>query len=309
MSTQEKYLNPFTDFGFKKLFGSDVNKDLLIHFLNSVLPKEATISDLKYLKTEYLGKAKMDRKVIYDLYCENEKGEKFIVELQKARQEFFKERTIFYSTFPLQEQAITGDWNFKLKAVYTVSILDFLIDDNSHSAKQQKIKEKEPVKINVKLVNTDTHEVFYDKLTYIYIQIPLFDKTEEELETYEDKWFYIIKNLQKFKNRPEKLQERIFDKVFQTAELAQFDKKERMAYEDSLKYYRDIKNVIDTAKKESLKEGEEKGLKEGVKKGKEEKAIDVAKKALLIGSTFEFIAEVTGLSIEQIQEIADSLNK
>ncbi len=108
MSTQEKYLNPFTDFGFKKLFGSDVNKDLLISFLNEVLPKNAQISDLTYLKTEHLGHSELDRKVVYDLYCENAEGEKFIVELQKARQKNFKERTIFYSTFPIQEQAKKG---------------------------------------------------------------------------------------------------------------------------------------------------------------------------------------------------------
>ncbi len=301
MSTQERYLNIFTDFGFKKIFGSKVNKDLLIHFLNSILPKEAEITHLTYLKTEYLGHSELDRKVIYDLYCENEKGEKFIVELQKARQEHFKERTIFYSTFPIQEQAKAGDWNFDLKAIYTVSILDFLIDDNSYSAKKEKIKAKADVKTTVKLLNIDTKEVFYDKLTYVYIQIPLFDKEEDELETYEDKWFYIIRNLQKFKNRPQILQERIFDKIFQTAELAKFDAKERMAYEDSLKYYRDMKNVIDTAKSE--------GKEEGIKKGKEENQLENAKNALLENVSFELISRITGLSIKQIQKIADSLNK
>ena len=299
MSTQERYLNPFTDFGFKKLFGSEVNKDLLIHFLNAVLPKEAEITRLKYLKNEHLGHARLDRKVIYDLYCENQAGEKFIVELQKARQKFFKERTIFYSTFPLQEQAITGDWNFNLKAVYTVSILDFLIEDNSDD-KQQKV-EQEDVKATVKLVNVATKKVFYDKLTYVYIQIPLFNKTEGELETLEDKWFYVIQNLQKFKNRPAALQERIFDKVFQTAELAQFDKKQRMAYEDSLKYYRDVKNVIDTAKEEAREEGKEEGRKEEKKK--------IAANLLKYGLSIEVVAENTKLSIEEVKAIAKSIKK
>lgn len=293
MSTQERYLNPFTDFGFKKLFGSEVNKDLLIHFLNAVLPKEAEITHLKYLKSEHLGHARLDRRVIYDLYCENQAGEKFIVELQKARQKYFKERTIFYSTFPLQEQAQTGEWNFNLKAVYTVSILDFLIEDNSKVAKKQKMEDEEEVKAIVKLVNVKTKKIFYNKLTYVYIQIPLFNKTEEELETLEDKWFYVIQNLQKFKNRPTALQERIFDKVFQTAELAQFDKKQRMAYEDSLKYYRDVKNVIDTTKEEAERK----------------KVIEIVKKSIFKGESFEFIADITELSIEEIQKIANSLRK
>ena len=295
MSTKEKYLNPFTDFGFKKLFGSKINKDILINFLNAILPNETEISNLTYLKTEHIGHSQIDRKVVYDVYCENTRGEKFIVELQKARQKFFKERTIFYSTFPIQEQAIQGDWNFDLKAVYTISILDFLIDDNSYKSKQKKIKQKESVKKMAKLMDIETNEIFYDKLTYVQINIPLFVKEESELETLEDKWFYIIRNLQRFQNRPVALQERIFDKVFKTAEIAMFDKQERMAYEDSLKNYRDIKNVIDTAREE------------GIEKGEKKKAIEIAKQALLEGSSVKFVCKITKLSIEEIQKIADSL--
>ncbi len=293
MSTKEKYLNPFTDFGFKKLFGTEVNKDVLIDFLNAILPEEVEISDLTYLKTEHIGHSEIDRKVVYDVYCENKKGEKFIVELQKARQKYFKERTIFYSTFPIQEQAIKGDWNFDLKAVYTVSILDFLIDDNSYSAKKRSIKNKVPVKTTAKLLDIETKEIFYDKLTYVQIHIPLFVKQEHELETMEDKWFYIIRNLQRFQNRPEALQERIFDKVFSTAEIAKFNKQERMAYEDSLKHYRDIKNVVDTAKEE----------------GKEERTIEIAKQAVIEGFSVESISKITKISIDEIQKIVNSLKK
>ena len=289
MLTKEKYLNPFTDFGFKKLFGSEVNKDVLINFLNSILPQEVEITHLTYLKTEHIGHSEIDRKVVYDVYCENKKGEKFIVELQKARQKYFKERTIFYSTFPIQEQAITGDWNFELKAVYTVSILDFLIDDNSYAAKKKKIDENTSVKTTAMLMDIETKEIFYDKLTYVQIHIPLFVKQEHELETMEDKWFYVIRNLQRFQNRPAALQERIFDKVFKTAELAKFNKKERMAYEDSLKKYRDIKNIVDTAK--------------------EERSIKIARNFLKDGLSIEIIAKNTELSIEEVQEIANSLKE
>jgi predicted transposase/invertase (TIGR01784 family) len=288
MSTKEKYLNPFTDFGFKKLFGSEVNTDILINFLNAILPENVKIINLKYLKTEHIGHSAMDRKVVYDVYCENQKGEKFIVELQKARQKYFKERTIFYSTFPIQEQAIQGDWNFNLKAIYTVSILDFLIDDNSLASKKKQIKNKISVKKIIKLMDIDTKEIFYDKLTYVQINIPLFIKEEHQLETVEDKWFYIIRNLQRFQNRPAALEERIFDKVFETAEIAMFDKQERMAYEDSLKSYRDIKNVIDTAI--------------------EDKAIKMAISFIKKGYPFEDIADGTELSLEEVQKIANSLN-
>lgn len=102
----EKYINPFTDYGFKKIFGEEPNKDLLLDFLNELLWNEqGEIKSLSYIKNEQLGTTGLDRRAIFDLYCENERGEKFIVELQKARQDFFKDRTVYYSTFPIREQA------------------------------------------------------------------------------------------------------------------------------------------------------------------------------------------------------------
>ena len=103
MIIKEKYINPFTDFGFKKLFGSEFNKDLLIDFLNQVLGDREQIKDLTYLNTGKLGKTQNDRKAIFDLYCENEKGDRFIIELQNVAQLYFKDRSIFYATFPIQE--------------------------------------------------------------------------------------------------------------------------------------------------------------------------------------------------------------
>ena len=124
-----KYINPYTDFGFKKIFGEEASKPQLIDFLNSLLPEKDKIVTLTFKNNEQLGTAELDRKAIYDIYCENEKGEKFIVELQKAKQNYFKERTIYYSTFPIREQAEKGEWNYNLTAVYCIGILDFTFDD------------------------------------------------------------------------------------------------------------------------------------------------------------------------------------
>jgi len=137
---KEIYVNPFTDFGFKKLFGSEPNKDLLIDFLNELLKTKEKIKDLTYKKTEHLGSTDTDRKAIFDLYCENERGEKFIVELQKVKQQFFKDRSLYYATFPIQEQAQKGDWNYELKAVYCVGILDFVFDDKDKDKLVMRIK-------------------------------------------------------------------------------------------------------------------------------------------------------------------------
>ena len=280
---KEKYVNPFTDFGFKKLFGEEVNKDLLIDFLNNLLLGEQQIKDLTYLKNEHLSSSDTERKAIFDLYCENERGEKFIVEIQKAKQNFFKDRSVYYSTFPIQEQAKQGKWNFELKAVYTIGLLDFVFDD--HKNEPEKIIHK------IKLSDIEKHTVFYNKLTYIYIEMPKFIKTENELKTTFDKWLFVLRHLPDLQNRPKALQERIFEKLFKTAEIAKFSQKERQEYEDSLKYYRDLVNTVDTAEQE------------GEEKGKRKEKIEVAKKCLKKRMSISDIIELTGLSKEEIENL------
>ena len=242
---KEKYINPFTDFGFKRLFGEEPNKDLLIDFLNVLLKEEqGEIVDLTYLKTEQLGNTELDRKAIFALYCENKKGEKFIVEMQKSKQNFFKDRSLYYSTFPIQEQAQKSDWNYELKAVYTIGILDFVFDEDK--------SDKEKFRYDVKLQDIKTNTTFYDKLTFIYFEMPKFNKTIDELESHFEKWLYVIKNLHKLDRLPDNLKELVFKKVFEVAEIAKFSRDEYLSYEDSLKYYRDLKNTINTAALEAI---------------------------------------------------------
>ena len=241
----EKYINPLTDFGFKKLFGTEANKELLIDFLNQILPERHKIKDLNYSRNEQMGQTDIDRKAIFDLYCIGESGERFIVEVQKAKQNYFKDRSIYYSSFPIQEQAKKGDWDYRLQPVYTVGILDFIFDDH---------KDNKQLTHFIELKNQRC-EVFYDKLKFIYIELPKFKKSQEELETQFDKWLYVFRHLSELQDRPRQLQDRVFQKLFEAAEIAKFTAKEREAYEESLKYYRDIKNVVDTSREEGVEEG------------------------------------------------------
>jgi len=285
---KEKYINPFTDFGFKRLFGEEPNKDLLIDFLNVLLKEEqGKIVNLTYLKTEQLGLTELDRKAIFDLYCENEKGEKFIVEMQKSKQNFFKDRSVYYSTFPIQEQAQKSEWNYELKAVYTIGILDFVFDEDKSDTNK--------FRYDVKLQDIKTNKIFYDKLTFIYFEMPKFNKTIEELSTHYDKWLYVLKNLHKLDRLPDSLKEQVFEKVFEVAEIAKFTHEEYLSYEDSLKYYRDLKNTIDTAKEE--------GLEEGIEQGMEKKAFLIAKEMLAANESIEKIVRFTGLTTEQVEAI------
>jgi predicted transposase/invertase (TIGR01784 family) len=305
----EKYINPFTDYGFKKLFGEEPNKDLLLDFLNELLKEEqGQIVSLNYLKTEHLGASDIDRKAIFDLYCENEKGEKFIVELQKSKQNFFKDRTLYYSTFPIREQAQKAEWNYELKAVYTIAILDFVFEADKN--------EPDKYRYDVKLSDIVTKKVFYDKLTFIYLEMPKFNKTIDELENRFDKWLYVIKNLNRLDRVPDKLKEQIFEKLFETAEIAKFTPQQVQSYEDSLKYYRDLKNSLDTARDEGIAEGMEKGLEKGMEKGIAkgveiglQKGIEkIAIEMIKENETDEKIVKFTGLPIQQVIALRKSLS-
>jgi predicted transposase/invertase (TIGR01784 family) len=284
---REKYINPFTDYGFKRLFGEEPNKDLLLDFLNELLKEEqGKITELTYLKNENLSTTELNRKAIFDLYCTNERGEKFIVELQKTKQKFFKDRTLYYSTFPIREQAVIGsDWSFELKKVYTIAILDFVFDEDQN--------EPNKLRYDIKLTDIQTKKVFYDKLTFIYLEMPKFNKDAEDLETRFDKWLYVLKNLHKLERVPEKLKENIFLKLFETAEIAKFSQSEYQEYEDSLKYYRDIKNSLDTAREEGRDEG------------KRKKQVEIAKTGLKEGLSVGMIMKLTGLTKEEIEKLQE----
>lgn len=301
---QERYVNPYTDFGFKKLFGTDMNKELLISFLNALLQKDGqNIVDLTYLNSEHLGSYSGERKAIFDVYCENDRGEKFIVEMQNVYQQFFKDRSVFYSTFPIREQAMRGDWNFELTAVYTVGILNFIFDEDRDFP--------ECYHHRVMLMDVDHKHVFYDKLTFIYLEMPKFLKTEAELDSMFDKWLFVIKNLSRLLERPVALQERVFEHMFRAAEIARFSPQELSEYEDSVKAYRDINNAIVTAKKEGMEEGMAKGIEEGMAKGLEKgleegkhlQSLEIARNLQTLGYPIKDIASITGLSIQEIENL------
>ncbi len=275
-----KYINPFTDFGFKKIFGEEASKPMLLDFLNAILPNQNKIVDLTFKNTEQLGQTIVDRKAIYDIYCENSKGEKFIVELQKAKQNYFKDRTIYYSTFPIQEQAEKGEWNYRLNPVYCIGILDFTFDD------YEKESEKSEVFHEIQLKNQNGR-VFYDKLTYIYLEMPNFVQREEELKTRLDQWLYFIKHLEDFQVIPNIFTDEVFSQALEKAEIARYSPTELDNYENSLKSYRDLKGVIDTAFDD----------------GKNERNLGIAKSLKVQGVGLDIIINSTGLSKEEIEKL------
>ncbi len=254
-----KYINPFTDYGFKRIFGEEPNKDLLKDFLNELLrEEEGEIVELQYLNSEQLGRSQDDRKSLFDIYCTNEKGDRFIVELQKTKH------------------------------------LDFSFDED---------EDEDKYLYNVKLTEQETKKVFYDKLTFIYLSMPKFTKPLEELETHFDKWLYVFKNLHRLQEIPAKLQEEIFLKLFDTAEVAHLTRDEYMSYEASLKEYWDLTSSLSTSHDEGKEEGIEIGIGIGREEGKKEEKIEIAKNLKSMGLDIESIMQATGLDKSEVESL------
>lgn len=280
-TSEEKYISLLTDFGFKRIFGSQPNKDLLISFLNSLFEGEQVIKDVQFRNSEHVGDVYAERKAIFDVYCENEKGEKFIVEMQNARQKYFKDRSLYYATFPIREQAEKGEnWDFQLKHVYIVALINYEMNEEAF--------DPNAISHDVALTDLDTHRIFSHTLSFKYVEIAKFNKTENELDTLYDKWLFVLKNLARLDRQPISLQTAVFNRLFSEAEIACLNKEDLKEYEDSLKAYRDIKNSIETAKEE--------GFAEGVAKSEQK----IVQTMIQQGCYVDFISKVTGISIDTI---------
>ena len=163
--------------------------------------------------------------------------------------------------------------------------------------------DKEKIRHHVQLCDTATHKIFYDKLEFIYVEIAKFNKTLGELETLYEKWLYALKNLYKLTQRPKELCNKVFNRLFEEAEIAKFTPQEIREYEASKKAYRDIKNSIDTEKQEGKQEGLAEGMELGMEKGMNQKALDIARKMLSKGMEDATIMEITGLTREQLMQL------
>ena len=318
----ERYINPYTDFGFKKLFGTEMNKDLLISFINALFDnKRKRIVDIEYINPENLGDGYGDRRSVFDVYCSTKDGSRFIVEMQKAEQSYFKDRCLYYSSFAIRDQASKGKhWDYHLDDVYTIGILNFKFPDNEYP--------EDSFRHEVKLKDVEDNHVFYDKLTFVYLEMPKFTKTEAELETMFDKWMFALRNLALLFDRPKALQERVFKKLFKQAEIAQYNPVERRRYAASLKEYWDYNSIMETAARKGMKQGLEQGIAEGYEQGMaqgmaqgiekgmaqgmaqgiekgmaqgiETTKLDTARKMKSDGMPIDLIAKYTGLTADEI---------
>jgi predicted transposase/invertase (TIGR01784 family) len=223
-----KFINPFTDIGFKRIFGQEVSKPVLLAFLNSLLEGERMIVDLKFLDKEQLGISDGDRSLIYDVYCETDTGEHVIVEMQYKYQPYFKERSIYYTARSIVEQGERGnEWRYNIEAVYLVAFLNFKISDISPD-----------FRTDVALMDMERHTVFSDKVRLVYLQLPYFTKEADDCDTIFEKIIYTLKHMDILERMPWMAQNAVFQRLSEIAEVASLTKEERIKYDAGLKAYR-----------------------------------------------------------------------
>ena len=275
-----KYINLMVDWSFKRVFGTEVNKDILIEFLKVIFPQFA-ITDITYIPTEQLGIMEEDRKAIFDVLCKTEGGKTFLVEMQRGAQEHFFERALYYTSFPIMKQgkkAIAKEdekgkdpWDFSLDGVFFLGILDF------------KYEQDEMTEHRYQLLETKTLKRMTDKLEFVFVEVAKFNKREDELETDLDKWLYLLKNMSTLLERPAALRDRVFGRLFDVAEYARLDDEERKKYVEAMNTTRDTFNMIAYARKQN--------------------SYEIARRMIDKGLDMDTILDVTGLTKEDIAKI------
>ena len=323
---EERFINPYTDYGFKKLFGTEENADLLISFLNALISDEGDpITSITYKNVEHIGEINTMRSSYFDVFCQTQSGADFIVEMQNGKQIYFKDRSLYYATIPIQEQGKKGQaeaeaeamalekehvikgkkgkrppegvrprkgWDFHLKDVYLVAVLDFVFPGNEYPDDEYFHK--------IKLMDVKDKHVFYDKLTLIYLEMPKLEDMEFTLDTMRDKWMYALNALCCTDTQPPELKEEVFLKLFREAELANFNETQLFSYKMSVL---DLWNNYSTwkcANQEGIEEGIAKGKELGLEEGKKANALEVARKMKSLGMDKDTIILVTGLTSEEI---------
>lgn len=286
-----RFINPFTDWGFKRIFGQEINKDLLIQFLNELLVDERHITELQFLDKEQLPETKDQRGAIYAIFCKTDTGERIIVEIQNRRQPFFMDRSIFYASRAVVGQGQKGEeWDYKLSAVYTICFMNFHLSEVP----------LKKFRMDVGLMDMQELKPVSDKFRLIYLMLPLFPKKEEaECENDFERWIYVLKNMETLERMPFQAQNAVFRKLAEITDVSALSQKDQERYEESLKIYRDNYAADLYSYNKGLKEGE----KEGEKKGRAEERVVIAKNMKMAGADIQMIIQCTNLTKEQIDQL------
>lgn len=295
-----RFINPFTDVGFKRIFGQEFSKPLLLDFLNNLLKGERVITDLKFLDKEQPAEFREDRSLIYDIFCETDNGDRIIVEMQNREHPNFADRCLYYASQAISRQGERGTvWNYHINAVYMVAFINFHMEGLG-----------DQFRYDIGLADMATGKPFSGKERFIFLQLPCFKKEADECENDFERWIYVLKNMETFNRMPWAAKNSVFRKLAEVAEVSNLSKEDRIKYDAALRHYRDTLNAMQGAEAKGhakgLEEGLAKGLEEGLAKGREEgekQRKGIAKKLMSLGCSYKMVMEATGLSEEELRSL------
>ena len=298
-----KYISLMSDFGFKRIFANPEHPHILISFIETVIPT-LSIHSIEYLDTTQFTDHLDDRTSIFDVFCRLDDGSFVVVEMQQIRQEHYVDRTILYASHVLQRQAKKGPWNYELPPVYVISLLDFRLHPEDRQL------------VHTVRLQSDQHpqQPFYDKLQLIYIQLPNIT-IEPQHNTSLKQWLQLIRNLHT-RDTPMNIDTNspISKAMIDAMTLAEFEKltPEQKILIDIAQYaeteqYSKIWTAHNDGLKQGIEQGIEQGREEGIQEGEYQAKINTAQKLLQRKMDIADIAEITGLSeIEINQMVTDT---
>ena len=312
-----KYIDPMSDFGFKKIFKESGRKELLFRPLNAIFGID--IADLEIGESERQGETPEDRSACFDLFCTASDGKQFIVEVQRIKQPFFVERAVYYSAFPIAESAQRGQaggvsWDYNFPPVFFLGLLDFDFRE-LHGSRGADLSSNPTPNPNpnpdqfihrFSLRDDRTGERMTESLRFAFLEIRRFDKAREECVSFEEQFLYLMKNLPIFAETPALWEEEepYFRAMLDAAEYAQMSREQKRQYREEMRRDWDYKNTMDYAIAQGHAQGKEEGIAEGKAEGQAEEKQTIARRMLAEGLSVDLVAKCTGLTVEQVQCLA-----
>ena len=280
-----KFLNPRNDLCFKRIFGSEKNKDILIHFLNDILDRPYPVEEVTFLKTIQDPEIAPLRVSVVDVMCEDQDKNRFIIEMQLSHEKGFDRRALYYAARAYCSQRTKKKKFYDLKDVYFLAITDFAPFPK---------KKTWLSRIGLKDLETNEHDI--DAIQLLFMQLPLFKKTKKDLKemSLREKWAYFFKYAEETTEEDlEKLtgEDQIIKRAYEELDRFGWSEKELNNYESI-----EMKKAADEAVKEAA-------FEKGIEKGRKERDYQIALALLKQGLPIEQISEATNVSIEEIHTL------
>lgn len=316
----EHFVNPFTDIGFKIIFGQQASKELLISLLNELLSGEHYIEDLTFLDKEDHSENPNDPGIIYDLYCRTSTGEYIIVEMQNRWHTNFLDRTLYYVCRAVSRQVekpsakevavpkevsseegivreipVPYGTRYKLPAVYGIFLMNF---------KEAGLEEK--FRTDTVITDRESGKVVNPHFRQIYLQFPYFTKELSECGTLYEKLIYALKNMSHWSRMPDALKEQVFKRLELLASVANLSEENRIAYDKAVdRYY--VNRIVEEDMRREWEEKYKKGMEEYLEKGKQQGLqqglLSTAYNLKKMGLSVEQVVQATGLTAEEVEKI------